>query len=391
MTQFTPRPATPHPETAMPPETVLQFGSGRFLRAFADLFIHHANVAGQAAGRVVVVQSTGSGRAGGFNAQAGRYHVGVRGYQDGETVDRVEVCESVARAISAADDWPAVLAVATSPDLKTVLSNTTEAGYALDPADVAPTPDGPVPTSFPAKLLAVLAARHRAGLPGVTVIPCELLEGNAKLLRETVLTLAGKWGLSPALIDYITDECVWLHTLVDRIVTGAPEGHPILGADPLACVAEPFAFWALEDHPRSQFTVTHPAITRAADVSPYFSRKVRILNAAHTALLIKAVPRGFQLVREAVADPELLAFLRGLLFDEIVPTLEGRVDSGARFAEQTLDRFRNPFLDHKFADIALHHASKVEVRLRPTAAEFRQKFGREPRLLMEVLGESKKG
>ena len=63
-------------------------------------------------------------------------------------------------------------------------------------------------------------------------------------------------------------------------------------------------------------------------------------------------------MREAVADPELLAFLRSLLFDEIVPTLEGRVDAPARFAEQTLDRFRNPFLDHKFSDIALHHASK---------------------------------
>ena len=370
----------------MPPETVLQFGSGRFLRAFADLFVHHANLGGQGVGRVVVVQSTGSGRAGGFNAAGGRYHVGVRGYADGATVDRVEVCASVSRAISAHDDWPAVLAVAASPELTTVLSNTTEAGYALDAADAKPTPGGPAPRSFPAKLLAVLAARHRAGLPGVTVVPCELLEGNARVLRDTVVSLARQWGMPADFVEYLTGECVWLHTLVDRIVTGAPAGHPVLGADPLACVAEPFALWALEDHPRSRFTMTHPAITRAADVSPYFLRKVRILNAAHTALVIKAVPRGFELVREAVADPELLAFLRGLLFDEIVPTLEGRVESPERFAEQTLDRFRNPFLDHKLADIALHHASKVEVRLRPTAAEYRAKFGREPKLLSEVLG-----
>lgn len=366
----------------MLPETVLQFGSGRFLRAFADLFIHHANTSGQAVGRIVVVQSTGGDRAGGLNQQGGKYHVGVRGFASSETIDRIEVCESVSRAVHAGSDWPGVLAVATSPDLHTVLSNTTEAGYALDPADA---PGEPVPRSFPAKLLAVLAARHAAGLPGVTVIPCELLEGNARLLRETVLGLAAKWNTPPGVIDYVRNECVWLHTLVDRIVTGPPADHPILSQDPLAAVAEPFAFWALEDHPRARFPLVHPALTRAADVAPYFLRKVRILNAAHTALLIRAVPKGFKLVREAVADPELLAWLRELLFTEIVPALDGRVDRAAEFAEQTLDRFRNPFLDHKFADIALHHANKVEVRLRPTAAEFRAKFNRAPVLLDAVL------
>ncbi len=367
----------------MTPETVLQFGSGRFLRAFADLFIYQANAVGQNVGRVVIVQSTGAGRAGGLTAQGGAYLVGVRGFEAGQVVDRVERCASVSRALHAGTQWPDVLAVAATADLRTILSNTTEAGYALDPADA---PDDAVPRSFPAKLLSVLCARHRAGLPGATVVPCELLEGNAGLLRATVVSLAEKWNYPAAVIRYVTDECVWLHTLVDRIVTGPPADHPALSADPMAVVAEPFAFWALEDHPRSQFTLTHPAITRTADVGPYFLRKVRILNAAHTALLIKAVPRGFKLVREAVADPELNAWLRDLLFTEIVPTLEGRVDQAGRFAEQTLDRFRNPFLDHQFADIALHHANKVEVRLRPTAAEYAAKFGRPARLLGEVLG-----
>ena len=120
-------------------------------------------------------------------------------------------------------------------------------------------------------------------------------------------------------------------------------------------------------------------------MAPYFLRKVRILNAAHTALLVKAVPRGFTLVREAVADPALLAWLEELLFTEIVPTVAGRVAGADTFARQTLDRFRNPFLDHKFADIALHHAAKVNVRLRPTAAEYEAQTGRPPRLLGEVL------
>ena len=379
------------PDPSRLPETVLQFGSGRFLRAFADLFIHHGNADGQAVGRVVVVQSTagGAGRTEGLNAQSGRYHVAVRGYENGAVVDRVEVCESVSRVVSAATDWPAVLEVARSPDLRTVLSNTTEAGYTLDmedrPADVPP-------RSFPAKLLAVLKARFDAGQPGVTVIPCELLEGNAMLLRAKVTELAARWsggGFGTAFLTWLNDDCAWLHTLVDRIVPGTPADHPLLATDPMLIAAEPFAFFALEDHPKSQFRLRHPAITRAANVEPYFLRKVRILNAAHTALLIKAVPRGFALVREAVDDPELSGWLARLLHDEIVPTVEGRVDSARRFAEQTVERFKNPFLDHKFADIALHHADKIKVRLVTTAEEYAAKFGQPPPLLTEVISEGR--
>lgn len=369
------------------PETILQFGSGRFLRGFADLFISHGNAGGQNVGRVVIVQSTGDGRAAGLNQGGGRYHVVIRGYENGEVVDRVEVCDSVSRALHAPTQWADVLELASSPELTTILSNTTEAGFALDPTD-GPT-DVP-PKSFPAKLLAVLYARWQAGGEPPTVVPCELIEGNAGILRGLLVQLATGWGLPPAFHDWLA-RCPMLHTLVDRIVTGTPADHPLLAIDPMLIVAEPFAFWAVEDHPASAFTLAHPSITRAADVTPYFLRKVRILNAAHTALLIKAKPRGFAIVRDAVEDPELGAWLRRLLAEEIVPTLEGRVDQPARFAEQTLDRFRNPFLDHKFSDIALHHASKVQVRLVPTRDEFAAKFGRQPPLLTEVIAESAVG
>jgi tagaturonate reductase len=364
----------------MLPETILQFGSGRFLRAFADLFVSQANAEGQAIGRIVVVQSTGDGRAGGLNAQGGQYHVVVRGFENGEVVDRVEVCTSISRALHAGTQWDEVLAVARSPELHTILSNTTEAGYKLD----ADSPTDPVPKSFPAKLLAVLRARHAAGQPAPTVIPCELIEGNAGILKGVVLDLAEKWNEPSAFRDWLAG-VPFLHTLVDRIVTGTPADHPLLATDPMVIVAEPFAFWALEVHPGSRFQLKHPAITRTSDVQPYFLRKVRILNAAHTALLIRAKPRGFAIVRDAVNDPELGAWLRRLLNEEIVPTLEGRVDGAQRFAEQTLERFKNPFLDHKFADIALHHESKMKVRLVPTGEEFAAKFGREAPLLSEVI------
>jgi tagaturonate reductase len=364
------------------PETVLQFGSGRFLRAFADLFIHQANEQGQAVGRVVIVQSTGSDRAGGLNQQAGRYHVVIRGLERGEVVDRIEPVGSISRAISAATEWAEVLRLARSPDLRIVLSNTTEAGYDLDAGD---RPGNAPPRSFPAKLLAVLAERHKAGLPGLILVPCELREHNADLLKQIVLQLATDWNLPKATRDWIRDVCPWLNTLVDRIVTGTPQEHPLLASDALLTVCEPYALWAIQQPTGFRAFLVHPAVIWTASVEPYFLRKVRILNGAHTALLIKAMPRGFSTVRQAVSDPELGTWLERLLFEEIVPVLDGRVDDPAGFARQTLERFRNPFVDHRLADIALHHAKKVAVRLEPTRAEFLEKFGRRPVLLDEVL------
>jgi tagaturonate reductase len=366
------------------PESVLQFGGGRFLRAFADLFISHANAAGQGVGRVVIVQSTGDERAGILNQQAGRYHVCVRGLENGAVVDRVEACTSVARGLVASAEWPAVLELARSPALKWVLSNTTESGYALDPAD---RPGDAPPRSFPAKLLAVLRERFHAGGTPLVLIPCELREDNADVLRGLVVQLAESWGEPAEFVAWVRDRCAWLNTLVDRIVVNPPADHPLKATDGLLCMAEPFAFWALQEKPGVPRLLEHPAVRHTPDVKPYFLRKVRILNAAHTALLVKAWPRGFRTVRAAVQDADLGPWLERLLFDEIVPTLAGRVEGPEEFARQTLERFRNPFLEHQLADIATHHAAKVQVRLMPTATEFRVKFGKEPPLLAEVLAQ----
>ncbi|MGL4553346.1 MAG: altronate dehydrogenase [Gemmataceae bacterium] len=366
----------------MLPETILQFGSGRFLRAFADLLIHHANNAGPAVGRVVIVQSTGGGRAGSLNAGSGRYHVLVRGIEAGTVVDRVEPCESVSRALAANGQWDEVLTVATSPDLRVVLSNTTEKGYDLDPAD-----DGTLtpPRSFPAKLTAVLFARYRAGLPGVAVVPCELREHQADQLRGLVEGLAKQWDMGAEFLAYLGTACTWHNTLVDRIVTGTPAGHPLLASDPMLTACEPYALFAIQDRPGAKRWIDHPAVVWTDDVMPFFLRKVRLLNGGHTALLMRAWPRGFRIVRDAVNDAELGPWLQRMLIDEVCPVLEGRVDDPAGFTRDVLDRFRNPFIDHKLADIALHHETKVAVRLVPTRAEYLAKFGKAPPLLDEVL------
>jgi len=364
------------------PETVLQFGTGKFLRAFADLFIHQANEEMQKVGRVVAVQSTGDSRANLINGQQGRYHILVRGTVDGEVIDRVDEVACISRALVAASQWEEVLALARTPPLRFIISNTAEVGYILDASDG---PGNDPPRSFPAKLLRVLQARFEAGLPGVTILPCELFEGNADLLRGLLRQLARSWQSGEKLVHWIEHECQWRNTLVDRIVTGKPAAHPLLERDALLALAEPFAFWAIETKPNAGRLFRHAAIRETPDVRPFFRRKVRILNAAHTALVTRALPRGIATVREAVLDPEISAWLNRLLFEEIVPVLEGRVEEPGAFALQTLERFRNPFLEHKITDIAMYHDAKVKIRLMPTAAEFAEKFGRRPLLLDEAI------
>jgi tagaturonate reductase len=366
------------------PETILQFGGGNFLRAFADLFVHEANLAGSGPGRVVVVQSTNSNRAELLNAQGGRYHVWVRGLEHGQEIDRIQEIASISRALVAGEGWQAVLDVARSPDLDSVVSNTTEAGYALVESDRL---DGGAPDSFPAKLLLVLQARYEAGLEGLTILPCELVEQNGDRLLRLVLEQAGIWNMDAAFVRWLEAEVRWRNTLVDRIVSGRPNSHPLLAEDALLTTAEPFALWIIETDEDAPPPIDHPAVEQTDNVAPFLLRKVRILNGAHTALVCRAQPQGIETVREAVAHADVGPWLRRLVFEEIVPTLEGKVETPGRFAEQALERFANPFLEHRLRDIALHHEAKVKVRLAPTRDAFEEAFGRPPELLSEILSD----
>jgi tagaturonate reductase len=354
---------------------ILQFGAGNFLRAFVDLFVSQTGF-----DRIVVVQSTGIERAEALNRAGGKYHVAIQGFADGRVIDETEQVRSIRHALHAGTQWDQILDVARDPDLRWIVSNTTEAGFALDEADV---PNTGVPRSFPAKLLSVLLTRHAAGLPGPTILPCELIEHNGTRLRDLVLEQAARWLVSPEAVTWLKLDCTWINNLVDRIVPGPPKSHPLLESDPLLLSAEPFAFWAIES--AGDFELKHPAIATAPDITPYYLRKVRILNGLHSALVCKALPMGIETVREAIEHPEVGPWLQRLLDEEIVPVLEGRVDDPAAFGRTTLDRFRNPFLEHKLSAIALNHEAKMKVRLLPTYEEYRSKFGRDPELLAPLI------
>lgn len=365
------------------PETILQFGGGNFLRGFVDVFVHEANEAGHGIGRIVVVQSTRSGVAETINRQGGRYHVVTRGLKNGQKVDQVQEITSLSRAIDAESDWAAVKAVAASPDLRMIVSNTTEAGFVLDPADTQRT--APAPRSFPAKLLDVLWYRYEQ-LPEKppAILPCELLPKNGEKLLQLVLQQATLWNAPPQLIDWLQGRCAWGNSLVDRIVSGKPAEHPLLATDGLLTVTEPFALWAVEADDRIPL-FPHPAIQRPADTGPYELRKVRSLNGAHTALVAKVIPMGLHTVREAVQHPQVGPWLQRLLSEEIVPTIRDRVPDVDAFVADTLERFANPFLEHKLSSIALNHEAKLKTRLVPTQQEYVQRFAKRPVLLDGIL------
>ena len=231
----------------------------------------------------------------------------------------------------------------------------------------------------------MLSARFDAGRGGLTILPCELIEHNASSLRGIVLALAERWRLPLEFLRWVAKECAWHENLVDRIVTGRPEGHPLLEEDPLALACEPFALFAIEACDGKLGLFSHPAIRAVNDVTPYALRKVRILNGAHTALVAKALPAGFATVRDAVEDPGVGSWLRDLLFQEIVPTVKERVEDAEGFANEALERFRNPFVEHRLEDIALQHEEKMRLRLLPTCEEYAEQTGEEPVILTELL------
>lgn len=365
------------------PETILQFGTGRFLRAFFDLFVQNANDNGQNVGCIVAVQSTPGQRAEGLSSQGNGYHVAVRGLENEQVIDRVEKIQSISRALLANSQWQEVLEVAASPDLRLIISNTTEAGYALNEQDA---PHDRPPQSFPAKLTLALWYRFQKGKPPVTLLPCELIEKNADKLRDLVVHQARKWSLPAEFCTWVASQCIWLNNLVDRIVVGPMPDHPLYGKDPMLLTTEPYALLAIDGSTGSSPAIfSHPNIEVVKDLAPYYLRKVRILNGIHSALVGKFMPQGFTTVQGALRDAKVKDWVLGLLYEEILPVIAYRVEDVARFARQTLDRFQNPFFEHKLADIAVKHREKRQIRLQSTSEEYQKLFGKKPRRILEAL------
>lgn len=379
------------------PERVLQFGTGMLLRALPVALIDAANRAGQAAGRVVVVQSTPRGLASELQAQDGLFTLVEQGAAGGARVEHTRIVGAIARALVCDRDWAAVRALAASPELRVVVSNVTEAGFRPDDDELAA--DGEAwpragatgaPASFPAKLTDLLHTRfrHAPDAPPLFVIPTELVDDNGAQLRAMVERLSARYADGDAFRAWLARCVRFCSSLVDRITTGtpAPALHAALEmrlgyADALLTVTEPYALWAIECDPdelRAALPVDglrpaagqEPPVIVTPDISRYRERKIRLLNGAHTALAPLARLAGVRTVREVVEHPELGAFLRRILDEEIVPSMVLPAGDAEAFASAVLDRFANPWLDHEWSVIATNQTAKMRLRVVPSVVAF---------------------
>jgi len=337
---------------------ILQFGTSRFLQAHADLFVSEALERGEALGRITVVQTTGSperaGRLAALAAPDG-YPVIVRGRKDGRDIDSRQCITSVARTLSTATDWDAVKAVFRD-EAEVVISNTGDTGYQVGPDDLA----GAVPVSFPGKLLALLHDRFRAGQPGLTMLPCELVARNGDVLKRLILDLQADRYPESGFRNWLSSDVVWGNTLVDRIVS-----EPI---EPAGAVAEPYALWAIEKQPGLTVPCTHPNILVVDDLTPYEKLKLHILNLGHTVLAdiwLRDGRAADETVKAILADNSVRERLLFLYRQEVVPgfAAKGLGKEAETYVAATLERFDNPFLDHRLRDIANHHAEKLVRRI----------------------------
>lgn len=370
-------------------ERIIQFGEGGFLRSFVDMFVNIMNEKGLFDGKVVVVQPIEKGLVNVLNEQGGVYHQYLRGIENGEVINSMTEVHSISRGINPYTDYAAYLELAHNPDMRFIVSNTTEAGIeylGTERLDDAP------PKSFPAKLTALLHERYKAGLPGFIILCCELIDHNADFLREYVLKYAELWGLGEGFKTWIERENSFCNTLVDRICTGYPRDEAEELCRQLDCedrlinTAEIFHLWVIEGDHEDELPLKKAGINViwTSDVTPYKKRKVRILNGAHTSMVLAARLYGLSTVGECLNDDTVRAFLKKALDEEIIPTL-GSTEEDVTFGAAVLERFSNPFVKHQLLSIALNSVSKFKARVLPTILEYREKYGRLPKCLTMSL------
>lgn len=375
------------------PVKVLQFGEGNFLRAFCDWMIDVLNEKTDFNGNVQIVQPIKQGMGELINSQDGLYHVVLNGIQNGARTSEDRLITCVDSVINPYDDYKKFLALAENPHLEFVLSNTTEAGIAFNENDKD---YDKLPESFPGKVTALLFHRFKTlSGKGLTFIPCELIEKNGSALKSVVLQYIDLWKLPVEFKNWVNSNITFCNTLVDRIVPGFPketihEIHRRVGyEDNLAVTAEPFHLWVIEapEHVRGsfQFEKAGLQVLFVPDLTPYRTRKVRILNGAHTALVPVAYLKGLRTVRESVEDPEVGDFLLKAIHEEIIPTLDLPKEELTKFADEVMERFQNPYIKHELASIALNSVSKYKVRVLPSVLGYIEKKKQLPKRLLYSL------
>jgi tagaturonate reductase len=314
----------------------------------------------------------------------------VRGLENGKKVEENIVNESISRVISAVDQWDEFLATAENPEMKVVISNTTEVGLQYHEENLGTT----CPNSFPGKLTLWLKKRFDSGLPGVVIIPTELVVDNGILLKSFVLKHANRNQLGDRFVAWVENEIDFCNSLVDRIVPGKPELDELenlkesLGyEDHLLLKCEAYKLWAIEGGDRVKKILSFEKVDKniivAKDITQYRELKLRMLNAPHTLMSGLAFLSGFEHVKDALNDSLMEKFMTILMLTEMAPALPSNIDTklAQRYGREVMDRFRNPYLNHKWHSITFQYSMKIRTRVMPLLYKYYEIFETVPQYL----------
>lgn len=388
-------------KTVKRPEKVLQFGEGNFLRAFVDWQIDNANEKSGFNGNVVVVQPLPQGMIDAINSQDGLYTTVLRGLRDGKPTVETRAINSISRCINPYSDFETYIKCAENPDLRFIVSNTTEAGIAYDPSVKL---DDKPQASYPGKLTAFLYRRFQFFKgdvsKGLIIIPCELSEDNGLNLKKFILKHAEDWKLGEEFLDWFNKGCDVCSSLVDRIVPGyrplmAKEENGKTQAenlceklgyqDNLLDSAELFHLWCIESEKSHEDEL--PLVKAGLNVvwTPnmefYHTRKVRILNGTHTMTVLAAYLNGLNFVQDCFKNELVYKMMKKGLFQEIIPSIDGDQQELINYANDVFERFQNPFNPHALLDISLNSVSKFWARDLPSVTGYMKKTGKVPEVL----------
>jgi tagaturonate reductase len=370
------------------PIKVVQFGEGNFLRAFVDYAFQRLNKEVDFNAGIAMVQPLKEGMVNMINDQDGLYTLFMNGIKKGEKIQDIELITNIVKAINPYSDFADYLALAKEEELQFIVSNTTEAGIEYIDTD---TPNMQPPVSFPAKLTILLYERYKhfngAASKGLTIIPCELIDYNSETLKKYILQYCDLWNLGTEFKSWTTDSCTYHSTLVDRIVPGYPRAeieeynNKLDYEDNLIVAAEPFFLWAIEGgeelKQKLPFHKTDLNVKIVDDIRPFKMIKVRILNGAHTAMVPFSLLYGNKLVMETVNGG-----FTGKFVDNIISEISGTLDMDKNeiqaYTEEVMDRFKNPFIKHSLADIALNSISKFKVRVLPSLLQYHREHKKLP-------------
>ena len=372
---------------------IMQFGEGNFLRAFVEWILQDLNDKGAISADVVVVQPMPLGRVKDIAAQDGLYTLRLEGIDKGERVKKSEIIDVIGDCVNPFTDYEKFLRYGESEDLQIIISNTTEAGIALDTTDTDFTV---CPKSFPGKLLALLKRRYDkfggAADKGLAIVPCELIDNNGDELYRVLTELAKVNNMDEKFIEWMQTANHFTSTLVDRIVPGYPKAEIAAIQEETGYIdnnvvkGEIFHLWVLKKEPFVQKVLpadsTGLNVIFADDIKPYKQRKVKILNGSHTALVPVAYLCGIDTVGESMADPTIGKYVRDFIFGEVNPTIDLPQDQMTAFANSVIERYQNPFIRHELMSIALNSTTKFKTRLLPTLLDYVRIFGKLPEHLI---------